>query len=136
MDTVANMPIANRNAHGQSATVGFKRTPKMPSYLVVYTGGDLRECPRRAEAHDSASGRSRPEEDGETALASAQEIPADYNDYFAYPFPLPKLDSIAVPGGFSGAMENWGAITYNDQLLQVTPASNMQETNGVRRPGA
>ena len=24
----------------------------------------------------------------------------------------PKLDQIAVPGGFGGAMENWGGITY------------------------
>ena len=48
-------------------------------------------------------------------------IVADYNDYFGYRFPLPKLDSIAVPGGFAGAMENWGAITYNDQLILLRP---------------
>jgi len=48
---------------------------------------------------------------------------------------LPKLDSIAVPGGIPGAMENWGAITYNDSLLLITPASttgNRQEVFSVQ----
>jgi len=48
------------------------------------------------------------EQNGALALANAKQILADYNDYFGYPYPLPKLDSIAVPGGFQGAMENWG----------------------------
>ena len=71
------------------------------------------------------------EQDGTVALASAQDILADYNDYFAYPYPLPKLDSIAVPGGFSGAMENWGAITYNDRILLVGPSSTMQNRQTI-----
>jgi aminopeptidase N len=32
-------------------------------------------------------------------------------------FPLPKLDLIAVPGGFGGAMENWGGITFFESRL-------------------
>jgi aminopeptidase N len=44
---------------------------------------------------------------------------------------LPKLDSIAVPGGFSGAMENWGAITYNDRILLVGPSSTMQNRQTI-----
>jgi aminopeptidase N len=31
-----------------------------------------------------------------------------YNEYFDIAYPLTKLDLIAVPGGFGGAMENWG----------------------------
>jgi len=71
------------------------------------------------------------EHGGEAALANAQNILADYNDYFGYRFPLPKLDSIAVPGGFTGAMENWGAITYNDQLLLLTPVSTLGDRQQV-----
>jgi aminopeptidase N len=130
--TVGNMPIANRVAHGNLATTTFERTPKMPSYLVEYTAGDL-------AAVNADSGGTRfsvwatrgQEHDGEIALANAPKILADYNAYFGYPYPLPKLDSIAIPGGFDGAMENWGAITYNDQTLLVTPSSTLSSQQNV-----
>ncbi len=88
----------------------------MPTYLVELTAGDF-------VAVSGTVGRTGlnvwavrgQEHGGATALANAEQILADYNEYFGFPFPLPKLDSIATPGGFTGAMENWGAITYNDQ---------------------
>jgi aminopeptidase N len=130
--TVGNMPIARRTVHGQSATVSFQRSPKMPSYLVEFTAGDLREVSAaRGGTQFGVWAVAGHEQDGAAALASAQDILADYNEYFAYPYPLPKLDSIAVPGGFSGAMENWGAITYNDQALLVSPSSTMQDQQTV-----
>jgi aminopeptidase N len=119
--TVSNMPVAKREVHGELATTTFQRSPTMASYLIEFTGGDLAEI--TAAAGGTGLGvwavRGR-EHDGQVALADAQLILGDYNEYFGYPFPLPKLDSIAVPGGFGGAMENWGAITYNDQLLLLT----------------
>jgi aminopeptidase N len=130
--TVGNMPIARRAVHGQSATVSFQRSPKMPSYLVEFTAGDLREVSAaRGGTQFGVWAVAGHEQDGAAALASAQDILADYNEYFAHPYPLPKLDSIAVPGGFSGAMENWGAITYNDQALLVGPSSTMQDRQTV-----
>ena len=39
-------------------------------------------------------------------------------------YPLPKLDLIAVPGGFGGAMENWGGITFFESRLLFDPATN------------
>jgi aminopeptidase N len=130
--TVGNMPIAHRIVQGQSATVSFQRSPKMPSYLVEFTAGDLREVSAaRGGTRFGVWAVAGHEQDGAVALASAQDILADYNEYFAHPYPLPKLDSIAVPGGFSGAMENWGAITYNDGVLLVSPSSTMQNRQTV-----
>jgi aminopeptidase N len=130
--TVGNMPVARRTVHGQSATVSFQRSPKMPSYLVEFTAGDLREVSAaRGGTQFGVWAVAGHEQDGAVALASAQDILADYNDYFAFAYPLPKLDSIAVPGGFSGAMENWGAITYTDQVLLVSPSSTMQDRQTV-----
>jgi aminopeptidase N len=123
---VSNMPVQSRSVHGALATTTFVRSPKMPTYLVEYSAGDL--------AHIDATARGKTfgvwavrgqEQDGAFALANAQEILADYDAYFGVPYPLPKLDSIAVPGGFQGAMENWGAITYNDQALLLPPNSTL-----------
>src|SRR4029077_1345644 len=104
----------------------------MPSYLIEFTGGDLAVLGGQVQGTQLGiwADRGR-EQDGVTALANAQQILADFDDYFAFAYPLPKLDSIAVPGGFGGAMENWGAITYNDQLLLVTPRSTDEDRQTV-----
>ncbi len=130
--SVSNMPVEGRTVHGKVATTTFGRSPKMPSYLVEYTAGDLAEI-------TATAGRVRlgvwsvrgKEQEGKTALANAQQILADYDEYFAYPYPLPKLDSIAIPGGFAGAMENWGAITYIADALLVGPSSTVDDLQGV-----
>jgi aminopeptidase N len=129
---VSNMPAESRTVNGASATTTFRRSPNMPTYLVEFSAGDL--------AHVDADARGRhfgvwavrgQEQLGATALANAQQILADYDGYFGYPYPLPKLDSIAVPGGFQGAMENWGAITYNDQALLIAPNATLDQRQRV-----
>ncbi len=130
--TVSNMPIAKRIAEGSMATTTFQTSPRMPTYLIEFSAGDLAAVTTRlgSTALSVWAVRGR-EQNGLLALANAKQILADYNDYFGYRYPLPKLDSIAVPGGFQGAMENWGAITFNDQLLLVTPASTMTDQQSV-----
>jgi aminopeptidase N len=130
--TVSNMPVARRTVHGELATVQFDPTPKMPSYLVAFVGGDLGHISGQSGATGLGVWAVRgQEESGRYALGNAAQILADYNDYFGYAFPLPKLDSIAIPGGFSGAMENWGAITYNDGLLLLPPSSTLTQRQQV-----
>jgi len=42
-----------------------------------------------------------------------------YNEYFGIPYPLKKLDLIAIPDFEAGAMENFGAITFRETALLV-----------------
>jgi aminopeptidase N len=130
--TVGNMPVAKRVLHGELSTTTFETTPKMPSYLVEFTAGDMARISATEGGTEFGVWAVRGlEKNGATALANAQTILADYNDYFDYKFPLPKLDSIAVPGGFTGAMENWGAITYNDQTLLLSASSSLANRQDV-----
>jgi aminopeptidase N len=129
---VSNMPIERRVAGAELATIEFERSPRMPSYLVHLTAGDLASMSTRSGQTQLAVWAVRGQESyGAVALANAQQILADYNEYFSIPYPLAKLDSIAVPGGFTGAMEDWGAISYNDQTLLVTPSSTADDLQDV-----
>src|SRR4029077_9829085 len=69
-------------------------------------------------------------ERGQYALDSAIRLLRYYNDYFGVRYPLPKLDLIALPGGFGGAMENWGGITFFEARLLFDPGSS---ANDARR---
>ena len=62
------------------------------------------------------------------ALEASQRILRDYNEYFAIPYPLPKLDNVASPGGsqFFSAMENWGAIYSFERILLIDPTISTQ----------
>jgi aminopeptidase N len=129
---VSNMPQASRVEQGRTATVTFQRSPRMPTYLVHVTAGEIARITSHSQSTELGVWAVRgQEQQGATALANARDILADYNEYFGFKFPLPKLDSIAIPGGFSGGMENWGAITYISSALLVSPAASLDEREQV-----
>ena len=51
------------------------------------------------------------------ALKNTDGILTKLEEYFGTPYPYKKLDLIAVPESFGGAMENPGAITYDEYLV-------------------
>ena len=57
----------------------------------------------------------------------AAEILPALEEYFQIPFPLPKLDLIAVPEFAYGAMENWGAICFRDMRLLVDETTSLYQ---------
>jgi aminopeptidase N len=129
---VSNMPARGRSVHGAFATTTFATTPPMPTYLLEYTAGDIASIQGKSGATRLGIWAVRGQQtQGNYALQNAKQILADYDAYFDFPFPLPKLDSIALPGGFNGGMENWGAITYEDLYLLTSPASTTGDRQTV-----
>jgi aminopeptidase N len=120
----SNMPEASVRTEGAKKRIRFAPTPRMSSYLLHLTVGDLERVARTVAGVDiGVVTRKGAGESGRFALDAAAEILPWYNDYFGTPYPLPKLDMIAVPGDspFFGAMENWGAIMYFEHALLVDP---------------
>jgi aminopeptidase N len=126
---VSNMPIAREEPAGDGKKrVAFQVTPPMSSYLFVLAAGDLERVAADANGVTvgvvAARGKGV---NGRYALDTAVELLRYYNDYFGIAYPLPKLDLIAVPGGFGGAMENWGGIIFFESRLLFDPATSASD---------
>jgi aminopeptidase N len=125
----SNMPEAANRVVGDARHVRFQTTPRMSSYLLHLSVGDLERVSRIIEGVDvGIVMRKGAGSMGAFALDAAAAILPWFNDYFGTPYPLPKLDMIAAPGQstFFGAMENWGAILYFETALLVDPARSSQ----------
>jgi aminopeptidase N len=126
---VSNTPVASRTVRGGRQTIAFRQTPKMPAYLVELSAGELASMSSTGDdgVKQSVWAVRGDERYGGYTLESAKKILAFYDDYFGVKYPLPKLDHIAIPGGFGGAMENWGAITYNENIIIHRPNATLAQ---------
>ena len=126
---ISNMPVESETTIDKGKEVRFGTTPPMASYLNVFVAGELESVETQSGGVQirviTTKGKA---EWGRHALESSAEILQYYNDYFGVPYPLPKLDQIAVPGGFGGAMENWGGITYFESVLLFDPEKSSDNT--------
>lgn len=128
---VANMPATRENPLGNGwKEVTFARTPAMASYLIALYAGEFETVEGEQDGVKlriiTTEGKRA---SAAYALDCTKQILHYYNAYFGTPYPLPKLDQVAVPNAFAtfGAMENWGCITYIDTALLFDPAVSSQE---------
>ena len=122
-ESVSNMPVVRQTvlSDGRLETV-FARTPSMPTYLVALAVGEFDAL---SDSFDgialrilTAPGRA---DEARYAMGVTKRLLGYYRDYFGVPYMLPKLDQLAIPGVRGGAMEDWGAISYNENLLLYDP---------------
>lgn len=101
----------------------FETTPIMSTYLLAFVYGDMGHLEAKTKRGTLVRTFATPDnvKFTEFALETAVRCLEYYEDYFDIPFPLAKSDMIALPDFASGAMENWGLITYREQALLVDP---------------
>ena len=120
---VSNTPIKSQVNEGSGTRTTFEETPKMSTYLLAFVCGEL--LYKEAKTKDGVVVRTYATPDNiaftEFALECAVKTFEFYNYYFDIPYPLAKCDFIALPDFASGAMENWGCITFREQALLVDP---------------
>jgi len=130
-DAVSNTPIASEKKEGDEKTVHFTRTKPLPSYLIALAVGQFDYTP--IENLGRPGRIVAPKGQGKLTKLAAEATPAivaALEKYFGGPYPFEKLDLIAVPEYWAGAMENPGAITYRDTILLIdsenaTPAQRL-----------
>lgn len=116
--------LSDKPAPGNKHTLTFATTPKMSTYLVAFLVGEFKCSSGKADGVPIRA-CSTPDKVKYTqyAVQSAQQLLHYYNQYFGIPYPMPKLDMVALPDFEAGAMENFGCITYRETDLLVDSKS-------------
>ncbi len=132
LDVIANAPVRSQHEENGRRRWTFAPTPRMSTYLFYLGIGrfEFREDRTGSVAIRIATPPGRGDA-GAWALRSAGRILRAYEAYYGIPYPLPKLDLIAVPEHAFGAMENWGAISYQESRLLVDEGSSTFATHDV-----
>lgn len=135
---LSNMPVEKEeslDAYWNKTT--FMKSVPMSTYLVCFAVHRFTYVRRVSKSGKPLTIYVQPQQQ-ETAEYAANITKAvfDYfEDYFAMDYSLPKLDKIAIPDFGTGAMENWGLITYRETNLLYDPnesaSSNQQRVASV-----
>lgn len=120
LTAISNSPIHSETVQGEKKLVCFEPSIKMSSYLVAYVVGEF-EASEPVLSKSGAPIRvwcvpGKKHLSG-FALKWAKFSLDYYADYFGINYPGAKLDLIAIPDFASGAMENFGAITFRETAL-------------------
>lgn len=123
LTAISNTSVVSESMEQNKKVVRFAETIKMSTYLVAFVVGQMQP--------------SKPVFVGKTALQIwtvpgkqnlapfGQEIAVAslkfFEGYYGIPYPGDKLDLVAIPDFASGAMENFGAITFRETALLVDP---------------
>lgn len=120
---LSNMDVEHEELHAdeERKIVTFKKTPIMSTYLVAFVVGeyDFIDDTTSDGIYVRVFTPVGKREQGRFALEIAVKTLPFYSDYFGIPYPLPKLDLIAIPDFDAGAMENWGLVTYREVCLLI-----------------
>ena len=121
---LGNMPVKSEEENDDSLTTTFEKTPQMSSYLLAFVIGELHKKSARTKSGVEVNVWATPAQNENTldfALDIATRSIDFYDEYFGVKYPLPKSDHVALPDFSSGAMENWGLITYRESCLLADP---------------
>ncbi len=119
---ISNAPVKKLASYSEGKTgVRFQQTPKMSTYLVFFGVGDFNVTEDTTDSRVRIVTIPGRENYRRYGLEFGTKALRFCEDYFNIPYPLPKLDLIAVPDFAFGAMENWGAITFRENLLLYYP---------------
>lgn len=121
---LGNMPIKTQVLDSDSLVTTFDSSPRMSTYLLAFVVGELHKKSAQTKGGVDVNIWATPAQPAESldfALDIAVRTIEFYDDYFGTAYPLPKSDHVALPDFSSGAMENWGLITYREVALLANP---------------
>src|SRR5215213_7507889 len=123
LKAVSNAPVLDEYPEGDRKVVRFADTIPMSTYLVAFAVGDLQATEQSAWAArlrvwyvPDTPDKRRLADFGRQIAKFSLEF---FEEYYGQPYPGSKLDLLAIPNFWAGAMENFGAITFRESSLLV-----------------
>lgn len=122
---ISNMPEAKESRTPDPNDLDYVITkfdllPSVQTYLVAFMISNLAHAednstsvPQRVFAKEQSIDNG----EADLALEVAGKILDGFSEYFGVNYTLPKMDQVAFPSFVSGAMENWGMVTYLEPYL-------------------
>ncbi|KAK2495914.1 hypothetical protein MC885_001742 [Smutsia gigantea] len=135
---ISNMPVEKEESlDNKWKRTTFKKSVPMSTYLVCFAVHQFDSIERKSNKGIPLTIYVQPEQKhtAEYAANITKSVFDYFEEYFAMDYALPKLDKIAIPDFGTGAMENWGLITYRETNLlydsQESASSNQQRVASV-----
>ena len=127
---LANTPVKEEKGN----MVVFEPTPRMSTYLLAWVIGRFHgKTVKNAHGVEITTYATLAQDID--AVDYANEIAARalefYDDNFGVPYPLAKLDQVALPDFEAGAMENWGLVTYRESMLLAGKSATLSTKKSV-----
>jgi tricorn protease interacting factor F2/3 len=124
-------PKETRTVDGRTR-ITFEPTPPMSAYLLYLGVGpfDTVTVPGPPVSVTVAASPTRASS-GEFSARRTREIVGAYERYFGVPYPLSKLDLVALQNFWAGAMENWGAIAFRESLVLADASTTAEERQRI-----
>lgn len=127
---LSNTPKIKETTEKDKTTTTFAQTPIMSTYLLAFVVGEIKSLEAKSKSGVLIRTFATADQikNTEFALDVAVKCMDFYEDYYDIPFPLEKCDFVALPDFASGAMENWGLITFREQALLFDPEHTSKST--------
>ena len=120
----------NLNTEVTRKIVEFETTPRMSTYLLALCLGHFQSVTTKNQ-HGVTITTYAPLNQAKESLIEPNRIAGEaldfYDQAFGVPYPLPKLDQVAVPDFDAGAMENWGLVTYRESCLLIDKTATLTD---------
>jgi tricorn protease interacting factor F2/3 len=122
MTAISNASIKQEtDVNDVKKRVIFNQTPIMSTYLLFFGVGHFEFIEDPGEIRVRVATVPGMSQYAQFGLEFGRKALDFCQNYYGIAYPLPKLDQLAIPDFAFGAMENWGAITFRENLLLYYP---------------
>lgn len=109
---LSNMPEVSSTIHPMNESlriVKYDTSPKMSTYLLAVVIGEFDAIEGKTNSGTKVRVLMPKGKQSQGAFSLDVGIRSlnFFDEYFAMPYPLPKMDMISIPDFAAGAMENW-----------------------------
>lgn len=131
---LSNMPEKDPEKRKETGVWVFETTPRMSSYLLAFALGALHgktTYTKNGTLVGVYGTQAQSLDAMDFSLNIATRVIEFYEDYFQVAYPIPQSLHVALPDFSSGAMENWGLVTYREVYLLVDNNSTVTSRQQV-----